>query len=84
MGSPKKWIHLEMTEDSIFAVEFNWNTNISQNVQTFGCYKKVLGFSTKYEFTLKWLKVAILLWNATECSSFLKMFKSLLLFGKYK
>ena len=84
MGSSKKWIHLEMTEGSIFAVEFNWNTNLSQNVQTFGCYKKVLGFSTKYEFTLKRLKVAIMLWNATECSSLLKMFKVILLFRKNK
>ena len=34
------------------------------------------------EFTLKWLKVAILLWEATENGSFLKMFELLLLFRK--
>ena len=64
-----------MAYGSNFAVEFNWNTNISQNVQTFDCSKKVHGFAKKNEFTLKRLKVAILQWNATECGSFLKMFK---------
>ena len=67
---------------SNFAVEFNWNTNISQNVQNFGCYKKVHGFSKKSEFTLKWLKVAFLLWNATEIGSFLRLFTKFLLFRK--
>ena len=73
-----------MAGGSKFAVESNWNTNISRNDQTIGCYKEVLGFSKKYEFTLKLLKVAILLWNATEIGSFLEMFELFLLFRKNK
>ena len=40
MGFPKKTLKfLKLARGIKFAVESNWKTKISQNVQTFGCYQ---------------------------------------------
>ena len=47
-----------------FAVECNWKSKISQNVQTFGCYKTII-MVLQYSLNLIWI----------ELGSFLKRFK---------
>ena len=65
MVFPKKNLKfLKMARGIKFAVESNWKSKISQNVQTFGCYKT---------FTRVLQKRLNLLWS--EIGSFLKKFK---------
>ena len=63
-----------MARDINFGVEINWRSKISQNVQTFGCYKTITSVLQK-SFKLIW----------TEIGNFLKSFKTFeLLYENYE
>ena len=60
--SKKSWNFSVTTKRTEFSVENEWNSEISQNVQTFGCFKKsYMGSPKEFEIKLKQLKLWILL-----------------------
>ena len=72
LGFPIKTLKfLKMARGINFAVESNWKCKISQNVQTFGCYKTITSVLQK-SFNLIW----------TEIGSLLKSFKEFELLKK--
>ena len=78
MGFSKKFVDffLKIAKGSKLALQCNWTSKNLQNVQTFGALKKTDGsFRTKTFFKEKLLKVANLLYNATEWMKVLKLFK---------
>ena len=56
MGFPIKTLNfLKMARGIKFAIESNWKSKITQNVQTFGCYKTIYkGCEIKFYFNLNW------------------------------
>ena len=77
MGFSKKNIEFfKIAEGSKFAVKFDWNGKISQNVQKMGFLERIDEFFEKKNLIFsKSLKVANLRWNSTEMVKFLKTFK---------
>ena len=72
MGFPKKTLKFsKMARGIKFAVESNWKSKISQNVQTFGTYKTITGFCEKSWIYFE-LKLAVFSKRSQNLGFFIK------------
>ena len=72
MGFPKKTLKFPKMAKAIkFAVENNWKSKISQNVQTFGTYKTITGFCEKSWIYFE-LKLAVFSKRSQNLGFFIK------------